>query len=273
MIVARRFSKLMIQEGKVNPALRLLNSNSCGILPLHDETMQFLRQKHPFANPLNEIMILHGPIRMMEPIIYDTINADLIKKCALKTKGAAGPSGFDADFWRRIASSSIFGTVTDDLCHTIALMARTLCSHDIEDPINMLPLMACCLIPLDKSPGVRPIGIGEIIRRIITKAVMAVVKPDVLEATGCAQLCAGHEAGCEVTVHAVNDLYENVDTHGIIQIDASNTLNRINRKVLLHNIRIICPEASIFIRNCYKHQARLFIIGGQELLSQEGTTQ
>ena len=130
--------------------------------------------------------------------------------------------------------------------------------------------MACRLIPLDKSPGVRPIGIGDILRRIIGKAVMAVIKPDVLEATGCAKLCTGQEAGCEVAVHAVKDLYGNDDTHGIIQIDASNAFNRINRKALLHNLHIICPEASTFIRNCYK---RLLIIGGQELLSQEGTTQ
>ena len=30
---------------------------------------------------------------------------------------------------------------------------------------------------------------------------------------------------------------------------------------------------STYIRNCYKHPLRLFVIGGKELLSQEGTTQ
>ena len=46
-----------------------------------------------------------------------------------------------------------------------------------------------------KCPGVRPIGVGEVVRRIIGKAVLATVKMDILEATGPLQLCAGQDAG------------------------------------------------------------------------------
>ena len=42
---------------------------------------------------------------------------------------------------------------------------------------------------------------------------------------------------------------------------------------MIHNITILCPIISIFIKNCYNIPARLFIIGGKELLSREGTTQ
>ena len=111
-------------------------------------------------------MLLQDRARKVNQIIYEQITGDLIRGCATKTKGASGPSGLDADFWRRIGSS-LFGTVSDDLCHSIASMTRQLCVERIPDPESISSLMSCRLIPLVMSPGVRPIGIGEVLRRII----------------------------------------------------------------------------------------------------------
>ena len=66
---------------------------------------------------------------------------------------------------------------------------------------------SCRLIPLDKNPGVKPIGIGEIIRRIIEKAIQ-IVKSDVVESAGSLQLCAGQPGGSEAAVHAANKISE-----------------------------------------------------------------
>ena len=48
----------------------------------------------------------------------------------------------------------------------VALMAKTLATT-ITDPSSLESYIACRLIPLGKCPGLRPIGIGEILRRII----------------------------------------------------------------------------------------------------------
>ena len=42
---------------------------------------------------------------------------------------------------------------------------------------------------------------------------------------------------------------------------------------MLQNIHRLCPIAYIYAYNCYSAQARLFVIGGKELSSKEGTTQ
>ena len=47
-------------------------------------------------------------------------------------------------------------------------------------PTNSL----CLLIHLDKSPGVRPTAVGEVLQRIIEKAIMRNSKPDILNVTG-----------------------------------------------------------------------------------------
>ena len=88
------------------------------------------------------------------------------EKCAIRTKGSHGPSGLDADFWSKILCNSTFGNASDDLYHAITLLAWMLCSEKLVDPKSIESLAACRFIPLDKSPGVWPISVGEVLRRI-----------------------------------------------------------------------------------------------------------
>ena len=68
-------------------------------------------------------------------------------------------------------------------------------------------------------------------------------------------------------------LFEEEDTDAVLFIDASNAFNSLNRASLLHNIQYLCPPLSTYIRNCYGTPARLFVAGGHEFASAEGTTQ
>ena len=43
-------------------------------------------------------------------------------------------------------------------------------------PEGLSALVACRLIPLNECPGVRPIGVGEVPRRIIAKAILKTVR-------------------------------------------------------------------------------------------------
>ena len=56
-------------------------------------------------------------------------------------------------------------------------------------------------------------------------------------------------------------------------INAENALNSINHKVMLHNLKFICPIIASYIINCYATPSRLFIVGWGEILSSERTTQ
>ena len=135
--------------------------------------------------------------------------------------------------------------------------------------------MASRLIPLDKGEGaVRPIGVGEVIRRIIGKCVINVAKKDVIEAcAGSLQLCAGQMSGSEAAVHAMHTIFEADDTEAVLLIDASNAFNALNRAAALHKILILCPMIAVYAINTYRQPARLFVLGGREIVSAEGTTQ
>ena len=64
-------------------------------------------------------------------------------------------------------------------------------------------LMTNSLIALNKCPGVRPVGIGEIWRRLFAKCVLKITGTEAKEACGSAQFCADLEAGIEGAVHEV----------------------------------------------------------------------
>ena len=66
-------------------------------------------------------------------------------------------------------------------------------------------------------------------------------------------------------VHATSDIFEEETTDVLLFVDASNAFNAINRQVLLHNIRYICPSMAVYVRNCYSSPSRIFVAGVERL--------
>ena len=267
----RLFAKMMM-AGKVKDAIRFLTqSNSNDIIPISEESLQELKKKHPPREPpiKSALMMPNEPIQEPHSIIFDQLNGELIRKVALRTEGSAGPSGLDASAWRRLCTS--FAHNSSDLCEALACTAKRICCSFV-DPVFISSFVACHLIALDKHPGIRPIGIGEISRRIVGKAILLITRDDAQEATGALQLCAGQEAGCEAAIHAIHQLFELSDTDAAILIDATNAFNSLNRENALRNIQYLCPSISIALINTYRENVSLFI-DGHTLSSTEGTTQ
>ena len=146
----------------------------------------------------------------------------------------------------------------------------------------MQELTAGRLIPLDKgldkdgNIGIRPIGIGETLRRIIGKSVMSAFKADLQKAGGCLQTCSGTKSGIEAAIHATHEAWKNPSTECVLQVDADNAFNRLNRKVALHNVRQLCPSIHTFLLNHYQRAAHMTMTDSTQqetLLSDEGCTQ
>ena len=139
-----------------------------GILPLTDETLQLLHAKHPERKETTPDVLLQGPIRQVHPVIYDDIDEAFVMKAAMKTKGCSGPSGLVADGCRRILVSNSFRNCTSDLRKAVAKFIKKLCAEQTEvnkgNEQSLEAFTACRLIPLNKNPGLRPIGVSEILR-------------------------------------------------------------------------------------------------------------
>ena len=267
-------------QGKVSSALRWLDTQcSSGSLNMNEEVLENLREKHPPAQLCTGSDLLRGPLNKIEAVLYDQIEGHNIYKAALSKKGSGGPTYVDSDAWKRFMCSKSFGNASNELCDSVAKLSRALCTENFP-PEYLKFFTAGRLVALDKSPGetpikVRPIGIGEVLRRIVGKAVMILLKSDITRAAGPLQACAGHKGGVEAAVHAMKEIFGDHETDAVILVDASNAFNSMNRQTALHNIQLTCPEMATYLLNTYRAPPSLFVANsnGVEILSEEGCTQ
>lgn len=101
-------------QGKTHAALQMLtDKGKGGILHLDSPVSttdskpctvkDILRSKHPPGQPADPDIVIPDVPPDVHPVIFDPINATLIRSTALRTRGAAGPSGLDAYAWRRLS--------------------------------------------------------------------------------------------------------------------------------------------------------------------------
>ena len=119
-------------------------------------------------------------------------------------------------------------------------MIKKLCIE--KDLANALEaFLSCRLIPLDKNLGLRPIGVGEVLRRVAGKVFVSTLRDDIITSVGPLQVCAGQEPVCEAAVHAMHKMYKEEHTEEVLLVDRANAFSSANRKVFLHNINVVCP--------------------------------
>ena len=270
----RNFTRLMMQ-GEVKKALKYVDEDS-PITGVHEAThdiIEKLRHKHPApAGPKPRAMLEehHPPVQL---VIFEGINGELVSKCAKTMHGSGGPTKVDTEIWKHMLCSKIHGGEGIQLAEEIANTTKRICREDIPFE-DMASLLACRLVPLmKKDNGIRPIGIGETLRRIMGKAVTSLLRNDIQIATGCLQTCSGLESGIEAAIHAMRASYENESCDAMLFVDAENAFNKLNRNVALHNVGGVCPPFHKFLMNTYRKPAKLYFKDGHSILSQEGVTQ
>ena len=266
--ISKSFSKFM-RQGKIRSALRLLSKYEESILDTSRKldnksdpewtALDELKSKYPKKAPVCSDAIINEKKRDFHPVIFEAIDGDAIRRAALSTNGAADPSGIDAAGWKRLYTS--FKHHSSNLCNSLAQVAKKL-SGVYVNPEGITSLITSRLIAIDKLPGVRPIAIGETVRCIISKAILAVVKDEVKKIAGSIQLCAGQEAG----VHATKEIFENVNTEAALLVDAKNAFNLLNRQTALISIHSLCPSNAMVLTNIYRGDGDLFIEDQTEIV-------
>ena len=244
---ARRFADLMGQS-KVKATRVISNGGSSKVLPLsdqvdeHQKVYDVLLEKHPAGGELQPDIVAEPTGRTVHPVIFEEI------------------TGYPS--WRQHCIQRAVWVLRDWMpmhgreCSVFfpETVHRSLCGYCYDskkafvDPIPLAPLTACRLVALDKCPGVRPVGVGEVVRRIICKSILSVIRPEIRAMVGSSQLCAGQKCGCEAAVHALEAIFEEETTEGVILVDASNAVKylgvivdkQVSWKLHIANVRRVC---------------------------------
>ena len=186
-----------MRQGNINAAINLLTENmKNGILALNNKTLNLLGLKHPGTKDPHEYVMLSEVPERTHPVKFELIDAEMIRKAAMKTRGGSGLSGLDADGWMRNFLSKNFVESSSGLCQTLAKVTEKLYTEELLASLE--GFLDCRLILLNQNPGLRPVGAGEVLGRIIREVIVSVVRNGIISSVGSLQVRAGHEAGCEI---------------------------------------------------------------------------
>ena len=245
----------MVFNNNLKGAMSLVADKSKGgVLPINQDTKKEMNAKHPRAEPMSQQALLTGEIpKNVHHVFYSELNGELVKKCALRTLGSAGISQQEDVLWHKMETG--YKDSSSSLCNAVAVFTRRLATECV-DPAGLEALLANRGIGINKCPGLRPVGEGEMVCRIIGKAEMSVTGEKVQE--------------------AMRNFIDDDQSDGILLIDADNAFNRVNRATALWNVRFTCPVMKYILINFYRSPSRIFMNGeggSCELLSQQPTTQ
>jgi hypothetical protein len=206
------------------------------------QVSRVLKDKHPsMRNP--------GPAAMPEydsiPELPDlNITAETIETVAGKLSGSAGLSGFDSVALKNLLLHH--GRASQRLRNVCASFALWL-ANELPPWAAYRAMLANRLVALDKMPGIRPIGIGDIWRHFFAKCVLSVATSYATDSCGCDQLCVGLRAGVDGAIHGMSALWRELeadDNTGFLLIDASNAFNEVSRVNMLWVIRHEWPAGT-----------------------------
>ena len=202
----------------------------------------------------------------------------MVQTIAGRLSGGAGLSGTDATTLQMLLVGR--GGASRILREAVGEFTEWTMNHNVPWPA-IRAFASGRLMALDKMPGIRPIGIGELWRRLFCKLCMLASGEEATEACGNTNLCGGLEAGIEGGIHAAKRIWDELNEEeewGFTLVDARNAFNEENRTAMLWTVRHLWPSGAQFAFNFYKHFAILVIRGKDSrsaciILSKEGVTQ
>ena len=192
------------------------------------------------------------------PALDCLIPAEDVRKClqAFSKSSAPGPSGLRAQH----LLDAVCGAEQGAALHALESVVNILASG--KGPRSLLTHLAgASLVALAKENGdVRPIAVGEVLRRLTSKCLCSAVRSDAQRFFGSLQVGVACPLVLEAAIHTISQYCERnaASTSKIVMtIDFHNAFNSLDRNALLAACRRDFPTLAAWASWCYSVPPRL----------------
>ena len=262
-----------IANGDIKGAIRILSSND-SILPYDDNTFSVLKSKHP---PRHQDSIM-----LDCPTDDDVANAlqlteEQVRRAVMSFPGgSAGGSDLLLPQHLKDLISKSSGDGGSELLSSLTRLCNKMLRGEVPEIITSV-LYGASLIAFSKPQGgVRPIAIGGTLRRLVAKAAVSLLQPEIEPKLFPFQLGVSIPSGAEVIVHTARSFCAakmiSPDPIAFLKVDFENAFNTIRRDKLLEALKTNFKSVFPFLYQCYSKSSML-IFNGTRIESAEGIQQ
>ena len=172
---------------------------------------------------------------------------------------APGPSGLRPSHLREAVgcpSPDRTSQVLTSLTKFVNLLATGQAPSSIFPHLCSITLLACH----KKNGGLRPIAVGEVLRRLISKSLATATRHDAFNSLAPLQLGLCVRGDCEAIIHSVSHLTSSAPPQQwwVLLLDFRNAFNSINRESMFGEFRRRIPSLSPWMESCYFSQPPLY---------------
>lgn len=183
---------------------------------------------------------------------------------------APGPSGFRAEHLKDLLRADTSDQLLTALTKTVNLLASGRACAALKPTMGGARLIAIN----KKDGGLRPIAIGETLRRLTAKCLISKLSSVVPSAVGKNQYGVGSPGGASRVAHlarrAVNS--RSSDDFVLFKVDKKNAFNTVDRSAVLASVSAKIPGLLPWARWCYGESTTLFF-DGELIQSAQGVQQ
>ena len=261
-IQSRKVALRLVKCGELSRAARVLTS--AGMAPATEETARKLAAKHPSRR---EEFIVKASVKEES---LNLCKNQLFEAVRNSPKGSGtGPSGWRYEHFRVLLDNPLTADLLYSSCSSVAegILPESICRL----------VSAARLIALPKANGdVRPIAIGETLRRLTARAICNQKRRQFANFFYPLQHGVSTSGGTELIIHHIQLLLEKNPEWILLKTDVKNAFNSIGRSHLLNQVAEHHPDIYPHVAQMYSSSSPLVFHqdnSSSVILSEEGIHQ